>query len=291
MKLLLLFLFAFLTAGSLRATEKLWIPLGTPVGQTVEAVQATPNAQGTAVLMANPTVQPTETVVPGVRVKDGHWAYKYPDNHTESEGDYDMGKKNGVWKYYSADGSEVREMEFSQDRLTGGAVLFGVNGGQKYTDHITDMVQKVVPVDFKVKNVLPYWLDLLGDGDHQILVIARGETSSMVLVMDPNGNLLDSKVFNGLVDDFIFGEIKKGGPICFGYDMACDAGLGVCQWEFDVWDGSKLKTVLQYQGWYGKNAPFTLPVFQYVLDQPAILTDNGHFQWDENQQMFVKASN
>jgi hypothetical protein len=138
---------------------------------------------------------------------------------------------------------------------------------------------------------LPYWVDLLGDGDHQILAIARSDSTSLVLVLDPNGNLLDSKVFSGFVDDFTFGEIKKGGQVCFGYDISCDASLGVCQWVFDVWDGMKIKTVLEYQGWYGKTTPFTMPVFQDLKGQTGIVTDNGTFQWDDAKQSFKKVSN
>lgn len=281
MKLILFSLSVFFAAGTLRATEKLWIPLATPVGQMAAMVQGTPNT----------TPQPTETVTMVPKVKQGRWVYKYPDGHSESEGNYTAGQKDGVWKYYLPNGDECREIEFKNGRLAGGAVLFGATGGQKYTDQLVDMVQKAASANFTVKTILPYWVDLLGDGDHQILAIVRGEASSLILVLDPNGNLLDSKVFSGLVDDFTFGEIKKGGPVCFGYDISCDPQLGVCQWEFDVWDGAKIKTVLQYQGWYGDQKPFTMPVFQDVQDQVGIVTDNGQFQWDEAQQSFKKVSN
>jgi hypothetical protein len=280
----------FLIGGTVRATEKLWVPLGLPDGQTVDA-QSRPNAQGTAVLVPNPTPHPTETVVPGIRIKDGHWVYKYIDKTPESEGDYAGGNKDGVWKYYRPDGSECREIEFKEGQMTGGALLWSPGGSQKYFDHLTDVIQKAVPSDFKVKTLLPYWVDLLGDGDHQILAIARSDSSSMVLVLDLNGNLLDSKVFSGFVDDFTFGEIKKGGDICFGYDISCDAALGVCQWEFDIWDGTKIKTVLEYEGWYGKTNPFTMPVFQDLQGQTGIVTDNGTFQWDDTKQSFKKVSN
>ena len=86
-------------------------------------------------------------------------------------------------------------------------------------DHLTDMIQKVVPSDFNVKTLLPYWVDLLGDGNNQLLVIARSDKSSLVLVLDENGNLLDSKIFDGWADDVLFGEIKKGGPVCFSVMM------------------------------------------------------------------------
>lgn len=290
MKRAFLSLIFFFTVGMLQATEKLWVPLGQPDGQLVQMIQGTPNPQGTKIPISNPTEQPTEMVVPGVTAKDGHWIYKYTNNHPESEGDYSAGKKEGVWKYYRPDGSESREIEFKDDALTGNAVLWAVDGNQKYFDHLTDMIQKVVPFDFKVKTLLPYWVDLLGDGNHQILTIARSDNSSMVLVLDLDANLLDSKIFSGLTDDFIFGEIKKGGSVCFGYDTACDVKLGVCQWEFDLWDGSKIKTVLQYQGWYGNNNPFVMPVFQEIQGQAGIVTDNGTFQWDETSQTFKKVS-
>ncbi len=290
MKHFIFIIFIFLTVGTLKATEKIWVPLGEPEGQMVDAVQSTPDAQGTMVPAADSTPIPTETVVP--RIKDGHWIYKYTDGHPESEGDYAVGQKEGVWKYYRPDGSECREMEFKDDQLTGSAVLFAPSGGgQKFYDHLTDMIQKAVPADFKVKMILSYWVDLLGDGDHQVLAIARSDSSSLVLVLDPGGNLLDSKAFSGLVDDFTFGEIRKGGDVCFGYDSSCDSQLGVCQWEFDIWDGGKIKSVLQYQGWYGKNNPFTMPVFRDNQSQTGIATDNGRFQWDEARQSFKKVSN
>jgi len=280
----------FLISGTVTATEKLWIPLGQPDGQMVDAVQK-PNAQGTVTLVASLTPHPTETVVPGTQVKDGHWIYKYTDKTLESEGDYAVGNKEGVWKYYRPDGGECRELEFKDGAMTGSALLWSPSGSQKYFDHLTDVIQKVVPSDFKVKTLLPYWVDLLGDGDHQILAIARSDSTSLILVLDPNGNLLDSKIFSGFVDDFTFGEIKKGGDVCFGYDISCDASLGVCQWEFDIWDGMKIKTVLEYQGWYGKAAPFTMPVFQDLKGQTGIVTDNGTFQWDDAKQSFKKVSN
>ena len=291
MKYFFLIMFFFFTAGILRATEKLWVPLGQPDGQLVQVIQGTPNPQGTKIPVSNPAEQPTETVVPGITAKDGHWIYKYVNNHPESEGDYTIGKKEGVWKYYRPDGSESREIEFKDDTMTGNAVLWAVDGSQKYFDHLTDVIQKVVPSDFKVKTLLSYWVDLLGDGNHQILTIVRSDSSSMVLVLDLDGNLLDSKIFTGLTDDFIFGEIKKGGAVCFGYDISCDSRLGVCQWEFDLWDGAKIKTVLQYQGWYGNNNPFVMPVFQEIQGQTGIVTDNGTFQWNETSQTFKKVSN
>jgi hypothetical protein len=289
MKYSFLILILFFTAELLQATEKLWVPLGQPEGQMMEAVLATPDAQGKTVLVGNSTPVPTETVVP--KVKDGHWVYKYPNGHPESAGDYSADKKEGVWKYYRPDDTECREIEFKDGVMTGNAVLWAADGNQKYFNHLTDVIQKVVPSDFKVKTFLPYWVDLLGDGNHQVLVIARSDTSSLVLVLDQDGNLLDSKIFTGFADDFVFGEIKKGGPICFGYDVGCDAQLGVCQWEFDLWDGSKIKSVLQYQGWYGNNNPFVMPVFQAIQGQTGIVTDNGSFQWDEASQTFKKVSN
>lgn len=286
-----LFLFVLLAwAQASWATEKLWIPEGTPTGGTVPILKSTPDAQGTSVPLVQPTPMYTETPVIGTPVKDGPWVYTYPDNKTpESEGDYALGQKEGVWKYYRPDGSECREMEFKDDQLTGNVVLWAPDGSQKYFDHLTDLIQAAVPSDFKVKMILPYWVDLLGDGDHQLLVIARSEKSSLVMVMDDSGHLLDSRPFDGMVDDFVFGEIRKGGPLCFGYDSSCDGSLGVCQWEFDIWDGSKIKTVLQYQGWYGKTNRFVLPVFQETQDETRIVTDNGTFQWDESQGVFKKA--
>jgi hypothetical protein len=291
MKIFILIMMPFFTMGTLQATEKIWMPLGQPEGQLIQVIQGTPNPQGTEIPISNPTEQPTETVVPGVTAKDGHWIYKYANNHPESEGDYSVGKKEGVWKYYRPDGSESREIEFKDDAMTGNAVLWAVDGNQKYFDHLTDVIQKVVPPDFKLKTLLPYWVDLQSNGNYELLAIARSDTSSLVLVLDPDGNLLDSKVFDGLADDFIFGEIKKGGPVCFGYDSSCDSHLGVCQWEFDLWDGSKIKTVLQYEGWYGNNNPFVMPVFQEIQGQAGIVTDNETFQWNETQQTFNKVSN
>ncbi len=291
MKIFILIMMPFFTMGTLQATEKIWMPLGQPEGQLIQVIQGTPNPQGTEIPISNPTEQPTETVVPGVTAKDGHWIYKYANNHPESEGDYSIGKKEGVWKYYRPDGSESREIEFKDDTMTGNAVLWAPDGNQKYFDHLTDVIQKVVPPDFKMKTLLPYWVDLQSKGNYELLAIARSDTSSLVLVLDPDGNLLDSKVFDGLADDFVFGEIKKGGPVCFGYDSSCDSHLGVCQWEFDLWDGSKIKTVLQYQGWYGNNNPFVMPVFQEIQGEAGIVTDNGVFQWNETQQTFNKVSN
>jgi hypothetical protein len=289
MKISFLILVLFFCGGLLQATEKLWVPLGQPAGQMMGEVVGTPDAQGKAALVSDSTPIPTETV--GPKLKDGHWIYKYTDGHSESEGDYSADKKEGVWKYYRPDSTECREIEFNDNVMTGNAVLWAPDGSQKYFDHLTDVIQKAVPSDFKVKTLLPYWVDLLGDGNHQLLVIARSDTSSLVLVLDQDGNLLDSKIFTGLTDDFIFGEIKKGGPVCFGYDVACDLQLGVCQWEFDIWDGSKIKTVLQYQGWYGNNNPFVMPVFQDIQGQTGIVTDNGTFEWDEAGQTFKKVSN
>jgi hypothetical protein len=289
MKTVFLMVFVFFTTGLLWATEKLWIPLGQPAGQMVGSVVSTPDAQGKSVLIGNSTPVPTETVVP--KVKDGHWIYKYTDGHSESEGDFSADKKEGVWKYYRPDGTECREIEFKDGVMTGTAVLWAPDGSQKYFDHLTELIQMAVPSDFKVKTILPYWVDLMGNGDHQLLVIARSETSSLILVFDQDGHLLDSKSLTGLADDFTFGEIKKGGSICFGYDVACDVQLGVCQWEFDIWDGSKIKTVLQYQGWYGNNNPFVMPIFQDVQGRIGIVTDNGSFQWDETSQAFKRVSN
>ena len=288
MKYLFLILTFFFTQGLLQANEKLWVPLGQPEGQRVEEVIGTPDAQGKTALVGDSTPVPTETVVP--TVKEGHWIYKYTDGHSESEGDYTASQKEGVWKYYRPDGTECREIEFKDGVMTGTVVLWAPDGSQKYFDHLPELIQMAVPSDFKVKILLPYWVDLLGDGDHQLLVIARSDSSSIVLIFDQDSHLLDSKIFTGLADDFIFGEIKKGGTVCFGYDIACDAQLGVCQWEFDIWDGSKIKTVLQYQGWYGNNNPFVMPVFHDVQGQTGIVTDNGTFQWDEMSLTFKKVS-
>jgi len=289
MKTFFLIFTLFFHAGLLHATEKLWVPLGQPSGQMMGEVVGTPDAQGKSALVSDSTPVATETAAP--KVKDGHWIYKYTDGSPESEGDYSADKKEGVWKYYRHDETECREMEFKDGAMTGTAVLWASDGSQKYFDHLSDLVQMAAPLDFKIKTILPYWIDLLGDGNHQLLVIARSDISSLVLVFDKDGHLLDSKPFTGLVDDFTFGEIKKGGPVCFGYDISCDVQLGVCQWEFDIWDGSKMKTVLQYQGWYGNNNPFVMPVFRDIQGKTGIVTDNGTFQWDETGQAFKKVSN
>ncbi|HXL73483.1 MAG TPA: hypothetical protein VN963_07665, partial [bacterium] len=128
MKHSFLTLIFFFTVGILQATEKLWAPSGQPEGQFVQVIQGTPNPQGTEIPVSNPTEQPTETVVPGIRAKDGHWIYKYVDNHPESEGDYSVGKKEGVWKYYMPDGGESREIEFKDGVMTGSAVLWAPDG-------------------------------------------------------------------------------------------------------------------------------------------------------------------
>jgi hypothetical protein len=287
-KRLLFFAALFTLVQAAQATEKIWIPLGTPTGVTVPAVKSTPDAQGTPVWVAQATPQSTETPVIGVQVKDGHWTYTYPGGAPESEGDYAVGQKQGVWKYYRPDGSECREMEYKDGVWLGAALLAAPDGSQKYFEHLADLIQTAAPTEFKLKTLLPYWVDLLGDGDHQLLVIARSDHNSLVMVLDGEGHLLDSRVFDGFVDDMVFGEIRKGGPVCFGYDRTCDAGLGVCQWEFDVWDSTKIKPVLQYQGWYGKAGPFTLPVFREVDDHTQLVTDNGIYRWDEPQGMFQK---
>ncbi len=281
MKILLCFI-VLICAGQSRATEKIWIPLGEPVGEKLSVIQGTPMPNFT------PSVQSTPLSTSSALVKDGPWIYKYKNGNTESEGDYSSDKKDGIWKYFLEDGTESREMEFKDGVLTGKVLLWAPDGAQKYFDHFTDVIQKIVPIEFKVRVLLPYLVDLLGDGNHEIVLIARSDDGAMVLVLNDQGELLDSRTFDGFADDFIFYPLKKGGPIFFGYDMACALSGGVCSWEFDLFDGKEIKTVLQYQGWYGKSGPFTMPSFKNTDGIPQILTDNGTFQWNDKDQVFTR---
>jgi hypothetical protein len=266
------FLLAFREA---QATDKIWMPLGTP---QVTAV-TTPSKSPTLTTLS-PSAQPSMTpvaLVPG----DDHWISRYPDGTTESEGDHVGGKKDGIWKYYRPDGTECREVEFKDGAMTGGLVLWSPDGQQKYFGHFTDLIDKVTPGHFTVTALLPYLMDLAGNGKDEIVLLARSDGDSLLMVLTQDGDLLDSKQTNGNADDLIFGTVKKGGPVCFGYDAGCDPNFGSCNWEFDIWDGQKIKTVLQYNGWYGKSGPFTLPVFKVVDGLIEIVTDNGTFKWNE----------
>jgi hypothetical protein len=284
LKFVIIFGMLFLISCNAGATEKIWIPMGTP--------QVTPSA-GTSVPTPQETPQaPGAGAVPGTGPgKDGHWIYTYPDGNPESEGDYVAGQKDGVWKYWREDGSEIRELEFKNGTLTGNIVLLDPFGKQVYFDHFVDLISKDLPFGFKVKAIVPYLIDLAGDGKNEIVLIARSDDGSQLLVLDDKGAFLDIKQIDGLADDFVFGSVKKGDPVCFGFDSSCALSGGVCNWEFDQWDGQKIKTVLQYDGWYGKSGPFTLPVFKDVNNDGSneIVTDNGTFKWDEKSGTFKMA--
>lgn len=262
-----------LWAGMASATEKIWMPMGTPQVTPVATKQPTAQATPQAAAQASGSA---------VTV-DGHWICTYPDGKTESEGDYVGGQKDGVWKYWREDGSEIREVEFKSGALTGNVVLMDPAGNQVFFDHFTDLVSKNLPFDFKVKTLVPYLADLDSDGRDEIVLIARSGDNSQILALDNKGGLLDSKFVDGLADDFVFGTVKKGSPVCFGYDSGCALSGGVCTWEFDQLVDGKIKAVLQYNGWYGKSGPFTLPVFKDVNGDGSneIVTDNGTFKWND----------
>jgi antitoxin component YwqK of YwqJK toxin-antitoxin module len=272
------------------ATERIWMPMGTPQVTPAASAQSTPQQ----------TVQPTETAPvqsaaapspSGAAVtQDGHWIFAYPDGKTQSEGDYVGGKKDGIWKYWREDGSEEREMEFKAGALTGNVLLYDPAGNQAFFDHFTDLIAKNLPYGFKIETVLPYLMDLGSDGQDEIVLIVRpvdAATPSQLQVLDNKGAFLDGKDTDGLADDLVFGTVKKGAPVCFGYDSGCALSGGTCNWEFDQFTGGKIKRVLQYQGWYGQSGPFTLPVFRDQGDGTnEIVTDNGTFKWNDQAGQF-----
>src|SRR5581483_10089100 len=188
------------------ATEKIWMPVGSP--------QVTPNSA----LTPTPTLssfahQVTTTPVPPSPGND-YWLSTYPNGTLESEGNHVGGQKDGVWKFYRPDGSECREVEYKNGALTGNVVLFDGDGGQKFFKGFTDLVQKGLPDGFQLKTLLPYLVDLSGNGDNGIIVLARSADQSVLMVLDKKGKLLDSKQTAGLADDLLFGRVKKGMPLC-----------------------------------------------------------------------------
>ena len=113
MRALFLWGMALLVCSAGRATEVIWMPMGTP--------------QVTPVEIPTPSSRQTPVTGPGEN-KNGYYLYTYTDGTTESEGNYVSGKKEGVWKYYRPDGSEIREMEFANGVPTGMVVLTAPTG-------------------------------------------------------------------------------------------------------------------------------------------------------------------
>lgn len=281
----------FLLVGTAGATEKIWIPMGTPRVTPVDSASPTPQQTTQPMMEATPHSNTLPSIAPGASVsQDGHWIFNYPDGKIESEGDYAGGKKDGVWKYWREDGTEEREIEFKAGDLTGNVLLYDPSGGQAFFDHFADLVSKNLPFGFKIAALLPYLMDLDSNGQDEIVLIARPmdtSTPSQILVLDNKGGFLDGKESDGLADDFVFGTVKKGAPVCFGHDSGCALSGGTCSWEFDQFVGGKIKTVLQYQGWYGRSGPFTLPVFKDQGDGTnEIVTDNGTFKWNDRAGEF-----
>ena len=52
------------------------------------------------------------------RVPDGHFVFYYPDGKVESEGDYEKGRKNGVWQRHDKWGRELAEKVYDPAPLT-----------------------------------------------------------------------------------------------------------------------------------------------------------------------------
>src|SRR5262245_14057935 len=154
-----LFKLSFILAGSLffsgaaTATEKLYMPLATP--------HFTPA----------PTATPSHSdVEPETSSKDGYWIYPYPGGSAESEGNLSLGRKQGIWKYWREDGTEIREMEFHKGLFTGRLLLMDPGGRQKYFAHFDEMVVKYLPYASQWSAFIPYLVDLDGDGEDEVLL-------------------------------------------------------------------------------------------------------------------------
>jgi tetratricopeptide (TPR) repeat protein len=178
-------------------------------------------------------------------------------------------------------------VEIDGDRTS--SLSFDVPGQKIVIPDFLNRVQENIPSNLSVTSVTSYLADLKQDGNGEILSMAIADARPVyLLVFDTQGKFLASKAA-GNGDEIYWGVQKKGFPLIFGYKTDWAASAGYCEWEFDVWDGQQIKTVLGLATKYGKGGDEKDPSFKYLPEKDTleVVTDNGKKFWDKTQMAFT----
>lgn len=190
-----------------------------------------------------------------------------------------------------ASGKSISGVELENDDSSKKLVLYEPGGKKVEIDNFIELVRKYISSDGEMKSVISYLMDLNQDGKYKIVSLARftGDENK-VLILDETGKSLASKD-SGHGDVIVFGLQRKGFPVFFGYETDWGLSAGAANWEFDFWDGAKIRNAVGTFQWIGKGGPGIEPHFVYLPKQDTleIVSDDGKLLWDKNKMKFIGA--